>query len=34
MVTIYFIWIIQFWIRLKRKRYPIQIQNISNIRPD
>jgi len=32
MVTVYFIWII--WFRLKRKRYPIQIQKIPNIRPD
>jgi len=32
MVTIYFIWII--WIRLMRKRYPIQIQKFPIIRPD
>jgi len=34
MVTIYFIWIIRFRIGLKRKRYPIQIQKIPNIRQD
>jgi len=34
MVTIYFNWIIRFRIRLKRKRYPIQIQKIPNIWPD
>jgi len=32
MVTIYFIWIIP--IRLKRKRYPIQIRKIPNILSD
>jgi len=30
----FLIWIIRFRIRLKWKRYPIQIQTILNIRPD
>jgi len=34
MAIFYFIWIIRIRIRLKGKRYPIQIQKNPNIRPD